>query len=91
MGTATPRIVLADRMASRDILISYLASNAHLDDLPPQTADALGQWSFAPCPGASVLFDSAPESRHFLDQVAHLALTPVELTAQGFQRYRLLL
>lgn len=87
--SAAPHVVLADRKANRDILISYFADNAHLADLPPRTHNAPAQWSFAPCPGTSVLFDSAPESLGVLDQVAHLSLTPVGLTAQGFQRYRL--
>jgi 2',3'-cyclic-nucleotide 2'-phosphodiesterase/3'-nucleotidase len=91
LGVSPPRIVLADRMANRDVLISYLAGDAHLADLPPLSADAPADWFFAPCPGASALFDSAPESLGFSDQVAHLSLTPVGLTPQGFQRYRLAL
>ncbi len=82
-------VVLADRKANRDIVISYLASNAHLVDLPPKTGALPEHWSFTPCPGTSVLFDSAPESLGFLDEVAHMNLTPAGSTPQGFQRYRL--
>ncbi len=81
------RVVFADQTSNRDILISYLADGAHLNDAALY-ADAPA-WSFAPCPGTSALFDSAPESLAYVDEVAHLSLTPLTLTAQGFQRYRL--
>ncbi len=84
-------VVLADRKTNRDILISSFASNAHLADLPPEGDIIPAHWSFVPCPGTSVLFDSAPESLDYLDEVAQLKLSPVGPTAQGFHRYRLFL
>ena len=80
------RIVLADHKTNRDILISYLGRM--IDSAPPADAPA---WRFAPMPGTSVLFDTSPLSLPYLGDVPHLALTPLSMTPQGFQRFRLAL
>ena len=98
------RIVLADLKSNRDILIDYLASGANLvegdpesgSDMPPPMAPGAcpantPAWSFAACPGATALFDSAPESLRFLAEASHLNLTPLGPTPTGFQRYCLTL
>lgn len=92
LDASSARIVLADLKSNRDILIDYLTDGANLADADAATNADLAAppaWCFAACPGATALFDSAPESLNFLPEVAHLNLTPLGTTAAGFQRYRL--
>ena len=48
-------------------------------------------WCFLPIPGATALFDSAPEAAAHLAEVPHLRLAPLDLLPNGFRRFRLTL
>lgn len=76
------RVLFAGQDRARDVLTQYVREAG---SLRPQ---AHSHWRFAPLPGSSVLFDSAPEAEAHLPQ-AGLALEPLGLTPQGFARFRL--
>ena len=63
----------------RDILVGDLRARGTVDDTAPHC------WEFAPIPGASALFHSAPNARHYMPQgVSH-----VRRDTNGFDLYRL--
>ena len=69
--------------ASRDILTEHIAQ---LEEIPP---DGPPSWRFCPLPGTSVLFDSAPGASHYLGELRALKPEPLEITPDGFRRFRL--
>lgn len=66
----------------RDIVAAHVAARSPLDLRRPP------EWRFAPMPGTSVTFDTAPDARPG-PETAHLELEPLGMTAEGFLRMRL--
>lgn len=66
----------------RDILLRHIAAGG----TPPEGPDG---WRFAPMPGRSALFDTAPAAQAHLHRIASLAPEPLGLTEAGFLRLRL--
>ncbi len=77
------KMVLAEGVPNRDVVISHLARQADLADTAPPS------WRFASMPGTSVVFDSAPDAAHHMQDAPHLNLTALARTAEGFLRFRL--
>ncbi len=75
--------VLESRDATRDILVRHVLLTGAPGPAAPMA------WRFAPMPGTSVLFDSAPAALHRLDDVPHLAIRPAGWTEDGFARFRI--
>ncbi len=82
-GTGAGHLVLNDPKPSRDVLREHIAEVGQIDPVSPPN------WRFAPMPGTSVLFDSAPAAAGHLPDLAPLAAEPLEMTPQGFRRFRL--
>lgn len=81
-GAAPDRVLFSGPDSSRAILLAHIAANAPLD--PP----AAPNWRFAPTPGATALFDSAPAATAFLPDLG-MTVEPLDLTRDGFRRFRL--
>lgn len=77
------RLVLKGPKASREILCD------HIGDLGTIRAEARAPWRFRPLPGTSVLFDSAPAAADHLADLATLRPEPLDITPEGFRRFRL--
>lgn len=84
-GAEPANVVLADPVPVRDILIRHIETRGAV--LPPTA----GLWRFAPMPGTSVIFDTSPDARHMLHELHDLSAEPLDLTDDGFLRFRLFL
>jgi 2',3'-cyclic-nucleotide 2'-phosphodiesterase/3'-nucleotidase len=84
-GFAARPALLTGTTSIRDTLVAHIAVT---NPLPPPAPPF---WRFAPMPGTSVTFDTAPAARAMLGDVPHLALTALGDTADGFVRFRLAL
>lgn len=74
---------LSDPTRLTDVLADYMADPAP----PPETPF----WRFGAMPGTSVTFATSPRAVDHMDEVSHLALTPLGLDAAGFMTMRLAL
>ncbi|MGV8949518.1 MAG: bifunctional 2',3'-cyclic-nucleotide 2'-phosphodiesterase/3'-nucleotidase [Cypionkella sp.] len=83
-GTTPNQLIYEAKLGNREILADYLRHGAE-----PDPQDAEPNWGFAPMPGTSVTFETAPEASESLAQVPHLRLQPLELLDSGFRRFRL--
>ncbi|MET3521339.1 bifunctional 2',3'-cyclic-nucleotide 2'-phosphodiesterase/3'-nucleotidase [Mesorhizobium abyssinicae] len=70
---------------NRDVIVRYVISEGTINP----SAD--GNWSFAPLPGASVVFDTGPRAKDFIADVKSLKIEPAGEGDAGFARYRILL
>lgn len=77
------QVCLADTRLNRDVVIDYLTENQNLPDPDPPN------WSFAPMPGTTVLFETSPRALEHLDEVSHFRPEPLSITKAGFQQLRL--
>ncbi|RWX62680.1 bifunctional 2',3'-cyclic-nucleotide 2'-phosphodiesterase/3'-nucleotidase [Mesorhizobium sp. M4B.F.Ca.ET.089.01.1.1] len=71
--------------ANRDVIVRYVISEGTIN---PSADD---NWSFAPLPGTSVVFDTGPRAKNFIGQVKSLKIEPAGEGDAGFARYRILL
>ena len=53
------------------------------------SADA--NWHFAPMPGTTVLFDTGPKGKDYIDDVKGVRIEPAGDGPDGFARYRITL
>ncbi|MES2666701.1 MAG: bifunctional 2',3'-cyclic-nucleotide 2'-phosphodiesterase/3'-nucleotidase [Pseudomonadota bacterium] len=81
-GADPDHLVFRHQRLVRDVLRDHIATRTEHPAPPPQ-------WQFAPQPGTSVTLDSHPDAACHLGLVPHLDLTPLGLTPDGFQRFRL--
>jgi 2',3'-cyclic-nucleotide 2'-phosphodiesterase/3'-nucleotidase len=81
-GAAPERVLFSGPDSSRAILLAHIAANA------PLGAPAPPNWRFAPTPGTTAVFDSAPAAPAFLPTLG-ADVEPLDLTRQGFRRFRL--
>lgn len=82
-GIETAPLVLEGYEANRDLLVAHVAARGVL------RAERRPSWRFAPVPGASAVFDSAPAAALRLDSVPQLAIEPAGESAGGFARFRI--
>lgn len=81
---AQPRnLVLSDERVTRDILRQHVSRNGAL------TREGHGSLRFKAMPGTSVLFETGPAARRYLDQIARFHPEPRGLTRAGFLRLKL--
>lgn len=80
-GFAPRPPVLTDNVRLTDVVADYLGNPAPVSEHP--------FWRFAPMPDTSVVFATSPRAVHYLDEVPHLALTPLDCDATGFLMMRL--
>ena len=82
-GARTDRLIDVGRMPIRDILIR------HVQNGPPLQSAPLTTFRFAPMPGTTVIYDTAPAAMAHLPKIAHLRPDCLGLTETGFARFRL--
>jgi len=70
---------------NRDVLVRYIVEKGTV------SPSADGNWSFAPMPGTSVIFETGPKAAQYAGQVRTLTLSAVDTDDQGFARYRIAL
>ena len=82
-GAVPDRLLLSSPVSNRDALLAYIAAQGSLP------APAPANWRFAALPGTSVTFDSAPDAVMFNGDFAPQQVEPLDITANGFRRFRL--
>ncbi|RWN26306.1 MAG: bifunctional 2',3'-cyclic-nucleotide 2'-phosphodiesterase/3'-nucleotidase [Mesorhizobium sp.] len=70
---------------NRDVIVRYIVSEGTIN---PSADD---NWSFAPLPGASAVFETGPRAKDFIAQVKSLKIEPAGEGEAGFAKYRILL
>ncbi|MER9068598.1 bifunctional 2',3'-cyclic-nucleotide 2'-phosphodiesterase/3'-nucleotidase [Mesorhizobium sp. M0902] len=70
---------------NRDVIVRYIVSEGTIN----LSADA--NWSFAPLPGTSVVFETGAKAREFIAQVKSLTIEPAGEGEAGFSKYRITL
>ncbi|MER8968921.1 bifunctional 2',3'-cyclic-nucleotide 2'-phosphodiesterase/3'-nucleotidase [Mesorhizobium sp. M0808] len=70
---------------NRDVIVRYIVSKGTINP----SADA--NWSFAPLPGTSVVFETGAKAREFIAQVKSLKIEPAGEGEAGFAKYRITL
>ena len=70
---------------NRDVIVRYIISEGTINP----SADA--NWSFAPLPGASVVFETGAKAKDFIAQVTSLKIEPAGEGEAGFAKYRIIL
>lgn len=70
---------------NRDVIVRYIISEGTINP----SAD--GNWSFAPLPGASVVFETGAKAKDFIAQVTSLKIEPAGEGEAGFAKYRIIL
>ncbi|MDG4908192.1 bifunctional 2',3'-cyclic-nucleotide 2'-phosphodiesterase/3'-nucleotidase [Mesorhizobium sp. WSM4898] len=70
---------------NRDVIVRYVISEGTIN---PSADD---NWSFAPLPGTSVVFETGPRAKDFIGQVKSLKIEPAGEGEAGFAKYRIAL
>lgn len=70
---------------NRDVIVRYIISEGTINP----SAD--GNWSFAPLPGTSVVFETGAEAKDFIAEVTSLKIEPAGEGEAGFAKYRIIL
>jgi 2',3'-cyclic-nucleotide 2'-phosphodiesterase/3'-nucleotidase len=88
-GAEGDTIIFEGPDTNRDILIRYIMEQGEISPV------ARGNWTFAPLPGTSVIFDTGPGAAKYADQITTTRITPKGLGAGqsvgGFARFRIIL
>ena len=70
---------------NRDVIVRYIVSQGTIN---PSADD---NWSFAPLPGTSVVFETGAKAKDFITEVKSLKIEPAGEVEAGFAKYRILL
>ena len=84
-GASPETTVFEGPDTNRDVIVRYIVEQGTVSP----SADA--NWSFAPMPGTTVLFDTGPAATAFVDAVEGVMIAPVGAGPDGFARYRITL
>lgn len=84
-GADGTTIVFEGPDTNRDLLVRYIHEQGTVDP------EADGNWSFAPLPGATVVFDTGPRAVAYINDVKGLRLTHQGEGPDGFARFRITL
>jgi len=68
---------------NRDVIVRYIVEQGPIDP----KADA--NWSFAPLEGASVLFETGPKARDYINDVRGVVIEDAGDGQDGFARFRI--
>ncbi len=82
-GANGDTIILEAPDTNRDVIVRYIVEQGTIDP----KADA--NWSFAPVPGAEVLFETGPRATEYLDDLKTLDIAPAGESAEGFSLFKL--
>ena len=70
---------------NRDVIVRYIVEQGTINP----SAD--GNWSFAPMPGTTVLFDTGPGGTQYASAVPGVKIEPAGEGPDGFARFRITL
>ena len=82
-GALGDTIVFEAPDTNRDVIVRYIVEQGTIQP----SADV--NWSFAPLPGTSVLFDTGPKAADYADEVPGVKIAPAGDGPDGFARFRI--
>ncbi|MEL7104325.1 MAG: bifunctional 2',3'-cyclic-nucleotide 2'-phosphodiesterase/3'-nucleotidase [Pseudomonadota bacterium] len=82
-GAKGDTIIFEAPDTNRDVIVRYIVEQGTIEP----TADA--NWTFAPMPGTSVLFDTGPAAAQYVDDVKGVVIEPAGDGDDGFARFRI--
>ncbi len=82
-GAKGDTIIFEAPDTNRDVIVRYIVEQGTIDP----KADA--NWTFAPLPGTSVLFDTGPAAEAYSDKVEGVTIAPAGEGPDGFARFRI--
>ena len=82
-GAMGDTIVFEGPDTNRDVIVRYIVEQGTI------SPKADGNWSFAPLPGTSVLFDTGPKAADYAEAVPGVAITPAGDGPDGFARFKI--
>ncbi|MEP2717646.1 bifunctional 2',3'-cyclic-nucleotide 2'-phosphodiesterase/3'-nucleotidase [Pseudophaeobacter sp.] len=82
-GAKGDSIVFEGPDTNRDVIVRYIVEKGTISP----RADA--NWSFAPLPDTSVLFDTGPKASDYAEDVEGVSITPAGEGPDGFARFRI--
>jgi 2',3'-cyclic-nucleotide 2'-phosphodiesterase/3'-nucleotidase len=84
-GAKGDTIIFEAPDTNRDVIVRFIVEQGTINP----SADA--NWSFAPLPGTTVLFDTGPKAADYLADVKGVAIEPAGDGPDGFARFRIAL
>ena len=82
-GASAETVIFEGPDTNRDVIVRYIVEQGSMNP----AADA--NWSFAPLPGTSVLFDTGPAAAPYADSVPGVSIEPAGDGPDGFARFRI--
>lgn len=84
-GIDASKIIFEAPDTNRDVIVRYIVDQKTINP----SADV--NWSFEPMAGTSVVFETGPKAKDFLDQVKGVKIEAAGDGADGFAKYRIVL
>ncbi len=82
-GALGDTIIFEGPDTNRDVIVRFIVEQGTIDP------KADGNWTFAPMPGTTVLFDTGPAAAAYADSVPGVTIEPAGDGPDGFARFRI--